>query len=582
MKRILATVLAALLVIVGLAACSAPSGIVSGTEVNLGQIGEINSINTDVAGAVGGEKNAAELANLTTAKFYQLDSSGALVANELLGKVEVVSASPLKVKYTLADGASWSDGTAIDATDLALSLAAGSGAAGVNFYSIRSGTGLAFASLADKPSVGDNSITVAYSRPVADYLNAITLPVAAHTLGQLIDPTLKADSAKQMVLEAINSADVSKLTAIAEAYRSSFSTWSGLRDKKLFVSSGAYSVEKSTGKSALELRAVENYKLGPAPTIERITLTYFIDSATAIAAMSAGKIDASSTADSGLVTLADILGLVGQIKNQNVTPAIRAGSTAEQVVFNFKPQSRFSSERNGGDAAKALALRKAFMNIIPRARIVAGLSTAYKVSLVDSLVFQSGANYYKPSAQDNGLSEYLFQDVEKASELFDSTGVSKPMKVRVAYDLNNPRSQAEWILLRERAASAGFNLKAVEAADFEAALASGNFEVYIGARPIVSVPGQNVFSLTSDSFVGYSNDKVQSALTDFAAASDEQSRGAALKQIDALLVADAYGMPLYEVASMVVYTDRVAGYTVSPRAESVTWGYQNWSIKPKS
>ena len=582
MKRTIAAFFTALLAVVGLAACSAPSGIISGTQVNLGQIGEINSINTDVAGAIGGEKNAAELANLTTANFYQQDATGSLVANSLLGKVEVVSASPLKVKYTLADGASWSDGTAIDAADLALSLAAGSSAAGVNFYSIRSGTGLAFASLAEKPKAGDNSITVAYSRPVADYLNAITLPVAAHTLGRLIDSSLNADSAKQMVLDAVNSADVAKLTTIAEAYRSSFSTWSGLRDEKLFVSSGAYAVEQSNGKEALKLKAVENYKLGPAPTIERITLTYFIDSATAIAAMSAGKIDATDTADSGLVTLADILGLVGQIKDQNVTPAIRAGSTAEQVVFNFKPQSRFSSERNGGDAAKALSLRKAFMNLVPRGRIVSGLSTAYKVSLVDSLVFQSSANYYKASSQDNGLSEYLFQDVEKASELFDLTGVARPMKVRVAYDLNNPRSQAEWILLRERAASAGFNLKAVEAADFEAALKSGNFEIYLGARPIVSVPGQNVFSLTSDSFVGYANEKVQKSLTAFAAAGDEQARGAALKQIDALLVADAYGMPLYEVASMVVYTDRVSGFVVAPRAESVTWGYQNWSIKPKS
>ena len=582
MKRTLAAFFAALLVVVGLSACSSSGGFVAGTQVNLGQIGEINSINTDVAGAIGGEKNAAELANLTTANFYQLDASGELVANELLGKVEVISTSPLKVKYTLADGASWSDGTPIDAADLALSLAAGSGVAGVNFYSIRSGTGLAFASLAEKPSVGDSSITVSYSRPVADYLNAITLPVAAHTVGRLVDSSLNAGAAKQMVLDAVTSSDVTKLNAIAETYRSAFSTWSGLNDKKLFVSSGAYQVSKSQGKAALTLKANPEFKLGAAPTIETISLTYFVDSATAVAAMSAGKIDATDTADSGLVTLADILGLVGQIKDQNVTPAIRAGSSAEQVVFNFKPQSRFSTERNGGDAAKALALRKAFMNIIPRSRIVAGLSTAYKVSLVDSLVFQSSANYYRASSQDNGLSEYLFQDVEKASEIFDSTGVSRPMKVRVAYDLNNPRSQAEWILLRERAASAGFNLKAVDAADFEAALASGNFEIYLGARPVVSVAGQNVFSLTSDSFVGYSNDKVQAALTAYAAAGDEQSRGSALKEIDALLVADAYAMPLYEVASMVLYTDRVVGFAVAPRAESVTWGYQNWSIKPKS
>ena len=582
MKRIVAAVLTALFLALGLAACSSEAGLVPGTQVNLGQIGEINSINSDVAGAPGGEKNAAELSNLTTAKFYLQDSNGSLVANQLLGKVEVVTSSPLVVKYSLVDGATWSDGTAIDATDLALSLAAGSGTAGVNFYSIRSGTGLAFASLAEKPAVGDKSITVTYSRPVADYLTAITLSVAAHTIGQLSDPSLDAAAAKQMVLDAITNSDVAKLTSLAETYRSAFSTWSGLHDEKLFVSSGAYRVAKSTAKTSLELEANTDFKLGPAPTIEKITLTYFVDSATAIASLSAGKIDATATIDSGLVTLSDIVGLVGQIKGQVVTPAIRAGSSSEQVVFNFQPQSRFSTERNGGDAAKALTLRKAFMNIIPRSRIVSGLSGAYKVSLVDSLVFQSSNNYYQTSAQDNGLNEYLFQDVEKASELFDSTGLARPMKVRVAYDQNNPRSQAEWILLRERAESAGFNLKAVDAADFQAALDSGNFEIYIGARPVVSIPGQNVFSLTSASFVGYKNEKVQKALTAYSGARDEQARGAALKEIDSILVADAYGMPLYEVASMIVYTNRVVGFKVAPWAESVTWGYQNWSINPKS
>jgi len=582
LKRTLSALVAALLIAIGLSSCSTPNGLVVGTTVNLGQIGVINSINSDVAGARDGQQNADELANLTTSKFFELDESGQLVANPLLGTIEVLSSNPLKVKYRLAKSAAWSDGAAIDAADLALSFAAGAGTAGINFYSIRNTTGLAFASLAEKPSVGDDSITLAFSSPVADYRTAITLPVAAHTVANQIDASLGVQDAKKFVLEAITSVDTEQLGAIAEVYRSAFNTWQGLRDESLFVSSGPYRVEKSSGNKSLSLLANVNFNLGPAPKIERIVLTYFIDSATAIAAMSEGNIDATDTADSGLVTLADILGLVGQIKDQNITPAIRAGSSVEQIVFNFKPQSRFSTERNGGDATKALTLRKAFLNLVPRSRIVSGLSIAYKVSLVDSLVFQSSANYYRASVQDNGLTEYLFQDVEKASELAASTGIDLPMKVRVAYDINNPRSQAEWILLRERAASAGFNLKAVAAADFEAALTSGNFEVFVGARPIVSLPSENLFSLTSASFVGYQNKAVQNALAKFSVAKDEQGRGAALKEIDSLLVADAYGMPLYEVAAMVLFTDRIAGFSVAPRADSVTWGYQNWSIKPKS
>jgi hypothetical protein len=51
-----------------------------------------------------------------------------------------------------------------------------------------------------------------------------------------------------------------------------------------------------------------------------------------------------------------------------------------------------------------------------------------------------------------------------------------------------------------------------------------------------------------------------------------------LKAIDAELIAEAYGMPLYEVAALIIYSGRLAGFTPSPRSESVTWGYQNWKL----
>ncbi len=582
MKRFLSAFFAVLLLTVGLSACSSEIGLIRGTEVSLGQIGQIASLNTDVAGADGGERNAAELANLTTAKFYELNAAGDLVANTKLGTVEVLGQAPLTVKYSLVEGATWSDGTAIDAADLALSLAAGSSLAGLNFYSIRSAGGLAVASLVEQPKVGDRSITVRFTTPVADYLTAITLTAPAHVVAKSVNSGLDVTAAKKLIIDAINSQDQSQLTKITEAYRSGYNTWSGVSDPDLFISSGPYQVTEAKSNTELKLVANPNYKLGEQARIEIIHLKYFVDSAAAVSALSDGSVDATSTLDSGLVTLSDLIGLVSEIKDVNVTPALRAGTSAEQIIFNFKPQSRFSVERNDNDAAKALKLREAFMNLIPRNRIVSGLSNAYKVSISDSLVFQSSSPYYRASSQDNGLNAYLIQDAEKASEMLTATGVSLPMKVRVAYDVTNPRAQAEWILLSERAAAAGFNLKAVGGEDLQATLQSGDFEIYLGPRPLISLPGQNAFGLINDSFVGYQNADVRSALEEYAIASDDQQRASVLKEIDQILVADAYGMPLYEVASLVIYSDRIAGFEVAPQAQSVTWGYQNWSIKPKA
>jgi peptide/nickel transport system substrate-binding protein len=578
LKRFLSALLAALFVASVLTACASANQIVSGSVVNLGQIGEISSINSDVAGSLGGERNAQDLANLTTAKFFELDATGRLQANPKLGAVEVLSKSPLTVKYTVADGATWSDGTPIDSSDLLLSWVAASGKE--NFYSMRDGSGLMFAQPVGTSKVGDRSLTLRFSQPVADFETAITLSVAAHVVGRIGASTLSVEQAKQRILDAIQKNDTAELALLAEAYRSGFNTWQGISDEKLFVSSGPYRVVKCEGVSGLQLKANAGFNLGAAPVIETVNLSYFADATTAVAALSDGSIDATTTQDSGLVTLSDLINLTTAISDPRANISVKASSSAEQVIFNFRDTGRFSTVYQGGDEARALKLRKAFMNIIPRARIVAGLSDAYKVELADSLVFQSGSPYYQSSIRDNGLSEYLFQDVEKASEMVTETGVELPMKVRVAFDINSPRAQAEWILLRERAASAGFKLRAVGGEDLGETLRTGSFDVFIGPQPLISLEGQNVFALTASSFVGFESTKVDSLLADLAKAEDERGRASALKAIDAELVAEAYGMPLYEIAALVVYSDRFASFTPSPRSESVTWGYQNWKLQP--
>jgi peptide/nickel transport system substrate-binding protein len=582
LKRLLAAVLIAVFGASSLTACSVESGIISGTELSVAQIGELNSINPDVSSDLTTAHNASELANLTTSKFFNLGASGELIANEKLGTVEASGTKQMRVTYTLSETATWSDGVAIDATDLALSFAAATSLGGSNFYSIRRDSGLQFAKIASKPKVGDRSLTLQFSAPVADYKTALTLSVAAHTVaGKALD-TPDSAAAKTAALNAIINQDVATLEALAETYRSSFDSWQGITDETLFVSSGAYRVAKVSGKTSVELLANENYQNGHLPRAQTVTLKYFGDATAAIAAMSSGEVDIATAEDSGIASLGDILGLVSTIKSPKVSSVVKSGASTEQVIFNFRNTSVFSTEANNQDPAQALVVRKAFLNLIPKNRIITGLSQNYSVVSSDSLVFSSGMNYYDSSVSENGLSEYLFQDVEKASELMASTNLDLPRKVRVVFDTDNPRAQVAWILLRERALSAGFKLKDLSSQDPTEVLASGEFDVYIGARPVVSLPSENVFAITSSAIFGYTSPAVDAALEQLALASDERDRGAALAKLDKLLVADAYGMPLYEVPSLLVYTDRIRGFVPSAFADSATWGYQNWAVEPAS
>ena len=580
MKRLLALVFIAVFGASSLTACSAEQGLISGTALNIAQIGELNSINPDVSSDLTTAHNASELANLTTAKFFDLGPTGELIANEKLGSVEASGTKQMRVTYTLSDSAVWSDGVSIDATDLALSFAAATSLGGSNFYSVRRDSGLQFAKLASTPKVGDKTLTLEFSRPVADYQNALTLSVAAHTVAAMAFDSADATAAKTDALSAIVNQDNTGLDALAEAYRSGFDSWQGITDESLFVSSGAYRVAKVSGKTSVELLANSNYQNGHLPRVQTVTLKYFADATAAIAAISSGDIDIATAEDSGIASLGDILGLVSSIKTPKVSSVVKSGASTEQVIFNFRSTSVFSTERNSQDPAAALAVRKAFLNLIPKSRIITGISQNYSVVASDSLVFSSGMNYYDSSVSENGLTEYLFQDVEKASELMAASGLELPRKVRVVFDTDNPRAQAAWILLRERALSAGFKLRDLSSQDPTQVLASGDFDVYIGARPVPSLPSENVFAITSSAIFGYSSDLVDAALEELALASDERDRGAALAKLDKLLVADAYGMPLYEVPSLLVYADRIKGFVPSAFADSATWGYQNWTVEP--
>jgi len=580
LKRLLALVLIAVFGGTSLSACSSEQGVIAGSQLSIAQIGELNSINPDVSSDLTTAHNASELANLTTAKFFDLGPTGELIANEKLGTVEVSGTKQMRVTYTLNDSAVWSDGVEIDAADLALSFAAATSLGGSNFYSVRRDSGLQFANFASNPKVGDKSLTLEFSSAVADYQTALTLSVAAHTVAAKAFASSDSTAAKTAALNAILNQDAAALDALAESYRSGFDSWQGITDETLFVSSGAYRVAKVSGKTSVELVANSNYQNGHLPRVQTLKLQYFADATAAIAAMSSGQIDIATAEDSGIASLGDILGLVSTIESPKVSSVVKSGAMTEQVIFNFRSTSIFSVERNNQDAAAALSVRKAFLNLIPKNRIITGISQNYSVTSSDSLVFSSGMNYYDSSVSENGLTEYLFQDVEKASELMAESGLELPRKVRVVFDTDNPRAQAAWILLRERALSAGFKLKDLSSQDPTQVLASGDFDVYIGARPVVSLPSENVFAITSSAVFGYTSALVDGVLEELALAADERDRGAALAKLDKLLVADAYGMPLYEVPSLLVYADRIKGFVPSAYADSATWGYQNWAVEP--
>ena len=127
-----------------LAGCSA-SGVQAGSVLNIGLTDDFNSLNADNVTDEAAIDVNREIANLVNPSFFFSDSNGELVANSEFGKVEVLSDNPLTVRYALTGRAKWSDGVKVSARDLMLSWLAARNPADAGFNSIRSGSGLKFA-----------------------------------------------------------------------------------------------------------------------------------------------------------------------------------------------------------------------------------------------------------------------------------------------------------------------------------------------------------------------------------------------------------------------------------------------------
>ena len=576
MKRFIVALLA--LGSLALSGCSANVQLIPGTVINVAETGSMISLNPDVVTTTAAQHFAEEVSHLTSESFFLLDEAGDLVANEGFGTVTVDSENPLTVTYEIAQGRKWSDGQPVDSADLALSFAAATNPEGTNFYSRRAKSGLQFASVKD---FGLRSITLEFSQPVSDWRTALPVYVAAHAVAAHALDGIEAVAGKATVIEALQSKNVEKLQKLAESYRSAFAPGREGFSMEALVTNGAYTVSGVIQDLSVALEARTKYQGDYAPVVEKVNLKVYGDSMAALADMNAGKIDIIGATESGLVKYSDLIGMVESLSSVKAKTSLRNGASADMVVFNFGEGSVFNKSNYKSRPGIGAELRKAFMAIVPKARIVQNASASTQIKATDSFIYPSSSRYYAGSVSANGSENYLLQDVEQAAEIVDASGVDAPVDVRVVYDSANPRSVAQFKAINERAASAGFNLIDASSASPSRVLLAGEFDVFIGPRDLVGVPGAEPSSLTGDNVTRYQDSRVSALLVQYAKASKELKQAEVLQKIDARLFATGYGIPLFQVPNLIIYRSNLEKLAVSPFGDSATWGYWTWSVSAK-
>ena len=575
--RNVAVASAVLLSVTSLSGC-APSGqIQAGTEVSIGELHGLDSLNPDVATSLHAVAPNTDLGQLTSIGFYTRDSAAELVPNLAFGKASIVSTSPFTVAYTLTGAAKWSDGVKVDATDLLLSWQAAVGSEKYGFHSLRAGGGLRFATTVPKLSADLNTLTVQFSRPVNDWRTAIYPAVAAHTLAQqaLGGSQLSGTEASSRLVQAINTANESDLGELAKAYVSAYSVLDGAKpEKSALIGAGPYLIQSANALTGVKLTANPAFNWGNAPRIETVNVRYYEDSIAMIADIQVGKLDLAATVESGAAQTQEVMALA---QKADLRSAIGLSQNIETVQLNLRTGSIFVSSGSGD--TRAAKLRQAFLLAVPKQRITDAINADYSVQSANSFFYSPDDVHYPAVTKRNDSSKYAIQNLETASELLKDAGVTHSIDVRVLFDSTNPLEQMVWGQLNQASKQFGFNLVNSGVTDPSGHVTAGDYDVLLSQLPLF---GLNSCAATdSVDSSGFGSEDFDNAAKALAAAKKSSSKQALVAKLDAALFNAGFGLPLFQAPTMVAYSKSLGGVSLSPLGNSAVWGYWNWQKAAK-
>ncbi|WP_206079762.1 ABC transporter family substrate-binding protein [Propioniciclava coleopterorum] len=552
--------------------------------------------NTDYGNATA-NANVIYMANDNIA-YYDKDLK--LAQNPSFGKMEKISDSPLKVKVTFADTASWSDGTPVDASDALLMWGSLSGHfntkedveqddegnVGANEGSdvFFNGSSPGYGLITDFPEISDDnkSITYTWSKPYVDWeiLMATPTGVPAHIVAKRALGTADAAASKKAFVEAFKNKDNAALSKISNVFNNDFNFKSMPADKELLVGSGPYTITDLKEEQYTTLEKNPNYKGSHKPSIDKVTIRITPDPQASVQALQNGEIlvtQPQSTAD----ILKQLQGM------QNVSVLTQNGGTYEHVDTVFTNGGPFDPAKYGGDAEKAKKVRQAFLQTIPRQKIIDNIikplnPTAELRNSFTTVPDDKAA--YGPITQANGMEATYGggSNTDKAKALLAEAGVTNPT-VRIMYASNNTRRQQEFQLIKEAGEAAGFKIEDVGSKDWGQLLKQPNqYDASLfgwqSTSTGVAEVAPNYLSTGQNNYGKYKNDSVDAQLNELNVTTDTAKQLEILKSVEKQLVDDAFGITIFQFPEVTGISSKIQNVSSIPLSPNYYWNFWEWKV----
>jgi peptide/nickel transport system substrate-binding protein len=573
-----------------LAGCTGQQEPVAGTSVTVAASQPFTSYNPKTS--YGNTSGNGSISYATNSQFAFYDNSPKLVKDSSFGSYQIVSRDPFTVKYTIADGVSWSDGTAVDAADLLLAWAANSGNLNTPDFDAQkyvdqdtgrytsafprnvvhfdgfSGNGLQL--VTKTPVIGDGgrSLTLSYDRFFVDWELVFGVGLPAHIVAEKSLGIGDPQKAKDALVKAVTAKDPKALAKISRFWNSGFNFTSMPKDRDLVVGDGPYVISDLVANDHVTLEANPHYSGDHRPKFERVTIRFISDPLAAVKALRDGTVDIVSPQ-----ATEDVAKALLATKDVTVLSGIDGSYEHLDLQFSHSKNGTFDDP----------LVREAFLKVVPRQQILDSLVVPLQedAQLRSSQVFLPGSAGYDTAVKENGSAAYRRVDVDGAKTLLArATGTSR--QVCILFDPANPRRVAEFALIQKSASLAGFTVTDCSSPDWRMLLGTaGAYDASLYAlRPTSLATTAAGASFRSTSTINnlnfYANPKVDALLTQLDSTFDRQKQLDILTRVDTLVWADAYGVPLFQFPSLTAFGPAVGGVSSSPLAPNVLWNLWEW------
>ncbi|WP_050761666.1 ABC transporter family substrate-binding protein [Beutenbergia cavernae] len=542
---------------------------------------------------------------LMNSAFRYFDEDLNIAQDTSFGTYEKTSDDPLTVEYTVNDDVAWSDGTPVDAADMLLSWAATSGHfntladeevetdeegnvtnQGDNVYF--SGTSVASSYIIPTPEISEDgkTITLVYDRPFADWEQGFGIGVPAHVVAMHALGIDDATEAKEALIDAINNDDTEALAAISQFWNEGFQFGDSLPDdESLYLSNGAYLLTDFVRDQYVTLERNPDYNGDRPANVERVTIRYNGDPMASLQALQNGEVDViEPQATTDILQAAEALG-------EDFTVLTGDAATYEHIDLAQNNGGPFDPAAYGGDAAIARDVREAFLLLIPREDIVDTLIRPLNPEAnvrQTNLAVPSAPNYDAIVAA-NGYEEAFpavvdQSSIDRATQLLTDAGVTTPIDVRIMTDSLNTRRQNQLQIISDTVNASGlFSIVDASNADWGALLSdTSQYDAAIFGWQSTGTGATNSDANyrpgAINNFYGYDNPEVTALLDEIAVTTDQDTVTELQGEMEAFLVQDAFGLPIYQHPGVDVYRNSIEGINPIALSPTVFWNYWEWDV----